>query len=212
MDFTGHFFFFAFFKWQGYKLHFISDGLMSLVCGPSDAFLFRLSLQPPYDTKRPIQRRENRRGFLSLLPPFSAYYECNPTKGKLPYEGDRGIDDWLSGRKCRFWSHLGYSGKKPIFLPLEVSLRLHWNSLRGRRLEGKGINWHAGSTKGTQGEGKETPVRTLLPFSYFSSTSEMWKSSFVSVPKVSIKAFIPLSDWRKSTSYYLSNLIDLSVQ
>lgn len=34
------FFFFAFFKWQGYKPHFISDGLMSLVCGPSDAFLF----------------------------------------------------------------------------------------------------------------------------------------------------------------------------
>ena len=37
--FSGHFFF-GLFKWQGYKLHFISDGLMSLVCGPSDAFLF----------------------------------------------------------------------------------------------------------------------------------------------------------------------------
>ena len=48
------FFFFAFFKWQGYKPHFISDGLMSLVCGPSDAFLFPLSLQPPYDTNRPL--------------------------------------------------------------------------------------------------------------------------------------------------------------
>ena len=57
--------FFPFFKWQGYKLHFISDGLMSLVCGPSDAFLFPLGLQHPYDTKRPLQRRENRRGFLS---------------------------------------------------------------------------------------------------------------------------------------------------
>ena len=33
-------FFFAFFKWQGYKLNFISVCLMSLVCGPSDAFLF----------------------------------------------------------------------------------------------------------------------------------------------------------------------------
>ena len=37
--FSGHFFL-PFYKWQGYKLHFISDGLMSLVCGPSDAFLF----------------------------------------------------------------------------------------------------------------------------------------------------------------------------
>lgn len=51
--FSGHFFF-AFYKWQGCKLHFLSDGLMSLVCGPSDAFLFPLSLQPPYDTNRPL--------------------------------------------------------------------------------------------------------------------------------------------------------------
>ena len=84
-------YFSALFKWQGYKLHFITDGLMSLVCGPSDAFLFPLSLQPPYD--RPPQRRENRRGFLSLPSPFSAYSECNPTKGKLPYESDRSIND-----------------------------------------------------------------------------------------------------------------------
>ena len=91
--FSGHFFFLPFYKWQGYKLHFISDGLMSLVCGPSDAFLFPLSLQPPYDTKRSLQRRENRRAFLSLPSPFCTYSECNPTKGKLPYEGDRGIND-----------------------------------------------------------------------------------------------------------------------
>ena len=70
--FSGLFFFFAFFKWQGYKPHFISDGLMSWVCGPSDAFLFPLSLQPPYDTKRPLQRREQKgfslpTSFFSLL-------------------------------------------------------------------------------------------------------------------------------------------------
>lgn len=86
-------FFFAFFKWQGYKLNFISVCLMSLVCGPSDAFLFPLSLQPPYERKKPLQRRENRRGFFSLPSPFCTCSECNPTKGKLPYEGDRGIND-----------------------------------------------------------------------------------------------------------------------